>query len=68
MKHETSIQDAARVQDWENRQVKGAAMACKKVYEDEQEKINELRARQEAYEKSLPTDPVEGLELISRTL
>lgn len=68
MKHETNMQDAARVQDWENRAVKGAAFACKSVYEGNKQEAEELRARQEAYHKSLPTDPDEALQHINKVL
>ncbi|WP_299739052.1 hypothetical protein [uncultured Roseobacter sp.] len=68
MKHETNMQDAARVQDWENRAVKGAALACKSIYEDNKKEAEKLRARQEAYKKSLPTDPIEGMSEINRAL
>ena len=56
------------IQDWENREVKGEGMACKSVYDDHVAKVAELRERQEAYEASLPKDPLEALAEINRTL
>lgn len=56
------------IHDWENRQVKGEGMACKKVYDDHVAKVAELRERQEAYEASLPKDPLEALADINLTL
>lgn len=56
------------IQDWENDEVKGEGMACKKIHDRHVAKVAELRERQEAYEASLPKDPLEALEEISRTL
>ncbi len=56
------------IQDWENRQVKGEGMACKKVHDDHVAKVAELRQRQEAYEASLPKDPLEALAEVNRAL
>ena len=56
------------IQDWENREVKGEGMACKTVYDSHVAKVAELRQRQEAYEASLPKDPLEALAEINRTL
>lgn len=56
------------IQDWENRQVNGAALAGKSVHDDRVAKVAELRKRQEAYQASLPKKPLEALEEIKRTL
>ncbi|MBB06341.1 MAG: hypothetical protein CML03_12660 [Pseudooceanicola sp.] len=56
------------IQDWENLQVKGDGMACKEVYDDHVARVAELRQRQEAYEASLPKEPLEALAEINHTL
>lgn len=56
------------IQEWENDQVHGEAIACKKVYDVHLAKVTELRQRQEAYETSLPKDPIEAMAEINRTL
>lgn len=56
------------VSDWENREVKGAASKCKTLHEAEKAKVAELRARQEAYYESLPTDAKQAVRAISKAL
>ena len=56
------------IQDWENRDVKGEALAAKELYDDHVAKVMKLRNRQEAYEASLPKEPLEALSEIRRTL
>ncbi|MEM7720743.1 MAG: hypothetical protein AAF376_00065 [Pseudomonadota bacterium] len=57
-----------RVEDWENREVKGEALAHKRVLETRAEKAARLRQRQEAYYASLPKEPLEALADIHRSL
>lgn len=52
----------------ENREVDGHGLVCKKNFERHVATVAKLRARQEAYEESLPKDPVEALEEIRRAL
>lgn len=56
------------IANWENDQVNGFAVTCKSVFDDHKEKVEALRERQEAYEKSLPSDPVEALDEITSIL
>lgn len=56
------------VHDWENNQVEGKALVCKKIYDQHVERTAALRERQEAYEASLPKDPIEALQEIDRAL
>ena len=55
-----------RVTDWENREVKGSALASKVIHEGHNDRVAELRSRQEVYQKSLPKDPTEALRAISK--
>ncbi len=61
-------EDLRPVQDWENRAVNGMAHSVKRIFEEDIESAKKLRERQEAYEKSLPKDPVEALRAIVNTL
>ena len=60
--------EALPIQDWENRHVKGDALACKRVFEAHLAEVAELRQRQEQYEESLPKKPRKALAEIHRTL
>lgn len=68
MKDEDNTPDAVRVEDWENRDVDGAAFAAKCIYEGNKSRSEKLRAQQEAYERSLPSDPEEALGEINKAL
>ena len=54
--------------DWENRSVKGAALAAPGVLADHDARVRELRARNEAWWASLPADRNEALKAIKATL
>ncbi|AZQ69488.1 hypothetical protein EF888_21450 [Silicimonas algicola] len=56
------------VTDWENRSVKGDALAAPAVFAGHAEKVKELRARNEAWWASLPTEPTDALKAIKDTL
>lgn len=56
------------VTDWENRDVKGAALCCKLIHEQEQDKIKALREQQAAYVANLPKEPLDALNEINRVL
>lgn len=52
----------------ENREVDGHGLVCKKNFDRHVATVARLRKRQQAYEESLPKDPVEALEEIRRAL
>ncbi|MEM9212634.1 MAG: hypothetical protein AAGA63_14220, partial [Pseudomonadota bacterium] len=56
------------VDDSENREVRGDGLVCKKNFDRHVATVARLRKRQQAYEESLPKDPVEALEEIRRAL
>ncbi|WP_138058676.1 hypothetical protein [Sulfitobacter geojensis] len=56
------------IQDWENREVDGKGLACKRVYDKHVAEVAELRQRQEAYEASLPKEPLEALSEINHAM
>ncbi|WP_306111573.1 MULTISPECIES: hypothetical protein [unclassified Roseovarius] len=60
--------EARPVKDWENKEVKGDALAHKRIFEQHKNEVAELRQRQEQYEKDLPKEPKEALRDIHRTL
>lgn len=49
------------VSNWENQSVGGAALSARCVYDEKQATIAALRARQELYLESLPTDPAQAI-------
>lgn len=51
---------AKPVNDWDNREYHGLPMMVDKLFHEFIDDVTELRARQKAYEKSLPTDPREA--------
>ncbi len=56
------------IQDWENREVKDQALIGKDLLEARIARTTELRQRQEAYDASLPKDPIEALDEINMKL
>lgn len=69
MTENTQKAEAPRpIQDWENRRVKGEALFYKEGYNNHLERVSKLRERQEAYEASLPTDPIEAMSQINSRL
>lgn len=56
------------VTEYENDSVQGAALAAKKIFDEEQEKVAKLRKQHQDYKESLPKDPIQALKEISRTL
>lgn len=49
------------VGDWENAKAKGMALCGEETWQEHVEMVNALRARQEAYRASLPTEPAEAI-------
>ncbi|MFD1341447.1 hypothetical protein [Litorisediminicola beolgyonensis] len=62
---ETKAEAPRPVSEWENNNVSGQACTCKRVHEKHVEEVKALRQRQEAYEASLPKEPLEALRAIS---
>lgn len=60
--------DARPIEDWENRAVKGHALMAASLFADHMAKVAELRGQQEAYEASLPKEPLDALADINRTI
>lgn len=57
--------DTARpVTMWENEAVKGMALSCDKIHENDMDEIAALRARQGKYEASLPVDPCDVINAV----
>ncbi len=57
-----------RVSVYENSEVRGAALTCKFVHDNEQEKIKTLRERNAAYYASLPKNEKEAFRDILKNL
>lgn len=56
------------VTDHENREARGLARCAASIFESEQAKVAELRARQAAYEASLPREPADRIKAARRLL
>lgn len=60
--------NAEPISDWENNSVKGLALTADKVFEDEMERVNAMRAQQQAYLDSLPSEPEEIIRAASKLM
>jgi len=60
--HATVTNESTKpVRDWENAGVKGLALCGEDVFQENMQKVRELRDRQAAYLDSLPSDPPEAI-------
>jgi hypothetical protein len=68
MNVQSKTETPQRVTSHENREVGGEALVCKEVREHREERVAELRAREQAYWESLPDEPTEALNAVTRAL
>ncbi|MGR3515383.1 MAG: hypothetical protein ACU0GG_21675 [Paracoccaceae bacterium] len=52
----------------ENREAKGGALACDRVWKGHVEEVEELRRRQADYLATLPTEPHQAMEAIRKSM
>ena len=53
------------LESWENRDAKGLGCCSKPILKDFSKKVEGYRQRQEEYDKSLPTDPIEAISAMN---